>query len=99
VQFKVSFLETQTFLALTLAWYLNRDDGNHEFVSGNAEHGRLDGILNTGIIEPSKSCSKRFVISISSIPLFLSDIRKKEESSLFIINVKVSMKERIDQSE
>jgi hypothetical protein len=40
------------------------DNEPHELVSGNAEHGRPDSILNTGIIEPGKSFSKRFDNSI-----------------------------------
>ena len=68
-------------------------------VSGNAEHGRPDGILNTGIIESGKSFSKRFDISIpSSIPYFC--IRHPEERGTIVIYNKyqdeMNMKETID---
>ena len=38
------------------------DNEPHELVSGNAEHGRPDSILNTGIIEPSNLFLKDLII-------------------------------------
>jgi class 3 adenylate cyclase/plastocyanin len=78
--------------------WINRDSEPHELVSGNAEHGRPDDILNTGIIEPGESFSKRFDIRIPSIPYFC--IRHPEERGTIIIYNKyedeMNMKERID---
>jgi class 3 adenylate cyclase/plastocyanin len=78
--------------------WVNRDTEPHELVSGNAEYGRPDGILNTGIIEPGKSFSKRFDNAIQSIPYFC--IRHPEERGTVIIYDKfedeMTMKERID---
>jgi hypothetical protein len=73
------------------------DNEPHELVSGNAEHGGPDSILNTGIIEPGKSFSKRFDNSIQSIPSFC--IRHPEERGTIIIYDKFedeTVKERID---
>ena len=84
----------------TTTWS-NRDSEHHELVSGNAEHGRPDGILNTGIIESGKSFSKRFDLSIqslSSLPYFC--IKHPEERGTIIIynkyEDKINTKERID---
>ncbi len=90
------FLKIRT--GQTNTW-INRDSEPHELVSGNAEHGRPDGILNTGIIESGKSFSKRFDISIpSSIPYFC--IRHPEERGTIVIYNKyqdeMNMKETID---
>jgi class 3 adenylate cyclase/plastocyanin len=78
--------------------WVNRDTEPHELVSGNAEYGRPDGILNTGIIEPGKSFSKRFDNAIQSIPYFC--IRHPEERGTVIIYDKfedeMTMKERIE---
>jgi adenylate cyclase len=78
--------------------WINRDSEHHELVSGNAEHGRPDGILNTGVIESGKSFSKRFDISIPSIPYFC--IRHPEERGTIVIynkyENKMNMKETID---
>lgn len=78
--------------------WINRDSEHHELVSGNAEHGRPDGILNTGIIESGKSFSKRFDISIPSIPYFC--IRHPEERGTIVIYSKyedeMNIKETID---
>jgi class 3 adenylate cyclase/plastocyanin len=78
--------------------WINRDTEPHELVSGNAEYGRPDGILNTGIIEPGKSFSKRFDNAIQSIPYFC--IRHPEERGTVIIYDKfedeMTMKERIE---
>jgi plastocyanin len=78
--------------------WINRDSEHHELVSGNAEHGRPDGILNTGIIESGKSFSKRFDISIPSIPYFC--IRHPEERGTIVIYNKyedeMNIKETID---
>ena len=67
-------------------------------VSGNAEYGRPDGIVNTGVIEPGKSFSKRFDNTIPSIPYFC--IRHPEERGTIIIydkfEDKMTMKESID---
>jgi adenylate cyclase len=93
--FSPRFIKIQT--GQTNTW-VNRDSEPHELVSGNAEHGRPDGILNTGIIEPGKSFSKRFDNSIPSIPYFC--IRHPEERGTIIIYDKfedeMTMKERID---
>ena len=94
--FTPRFIKIQT--GQTSTW-INRNSEPHELVSGNAEHGRPDGILNTGIIESSKSFSKRFDISsLSSIHYFC--IRHPEERGMIIIYNKyedeMDMKERID---
>jgi hypothetical protein len=80
--FTPSFIKIRT--RQTNTW-INRDSEPHELVSGNAEHGRPDGILlNTGIIKSGKSFSKRFDISIpSSIPYFC--IKHPEERGTIII--------------
>jgi len=78
--------------------WVNRDVEPHELVSGNAEYGRPDGILNNGIIEPGKTFSKRFDNTIPSIPYFC--IRHPEERGTVIIYDKfedeMMIKERID---
>jgi class 3 adenylate cyclase/plastocyanin len=94
--FTPRFIKMQ--IGQTNTW-INRDSESHELVSGNAEHGRPDDILNTGIIESGKSFSKRFDISIpSSIPYFC--IKHPEERGTIIIYNKyedeMNMKERID---
>ena len=93
--FAPRFIKIQT--GQTNTW-INRDSEPHELVSGNAEYGRPDGILNTGIIEPGKSFSKRFDTNIPSIPYFC--IRHPEERGTIIIYNKyedeMNIKERID---
>ena len=93
--FNPRFIKIQ--IGQTITW-INRDDEHHELVSGNAEHGRPDGILNTGIIESSKSVSKKFDINIPSIPYFC--VRHPEERGIIVIYTKneeeITMKERID---
>ena len=78
--------------------WVNRDSEPHELISGNAEYGRPDGILNTGIIEPGESFSKRFDNTTPSIPYFC--IRHPEERGTIIIYDKfedeMTMKESID---
>jgi hypothetical protein len=63
---------------------VNRDDDSHELVSGNAEHGRPDGILNTGIIESCKSISKKFEINNTTSILYFC-LRHPEESGAIVI--------------
>jgi plastocyanin len=82
----------------TITW-VNRENDSHELVSGNAEHGRPDGILNTGIIESCKSVSKKFDINTTSIPYFC--LRHPEERGAIVIyskheEEKMTMKEGID---
>jgi hypothetical protein len=68
--------------------WVNRDSESHELVSGNAEYGRPDGILNTGIIELGKSFLKDLIILFRRYLTFASDILRKEEPSLFMTNLK-----------
>ena len=93
--FAPRFIKLQT--GQTNTW-VNRDSEPHELISGNAEYGRPDGIVNTGVIEPGKSFSKRFDNTIPSIPYFC--IRHPEERGTIIIydkfEDKMTMKESID---
>ena len=83
----------------TITW-VNRDDVDHELVSGNTEHGRPDGILSTGVLKPSKSFSKRFAIDTHSIPYFC--LMHPEERGTIIVQDKyeseICLKERVDRS-
>ena len=68
--------------------WVNRDSEPHELVSGNAEYGRPDGILYTGIIEPGNLFLKDLIILFHRYLTFASDILRKEEPSSFMTNLK-----------